>query len=453
VRHTYEPGEWMAVIASRGAALLPGTAPVEVCAAVLGHLERGAGLGLFVDALTASFGTSLSGIPDFAVVMVEEHGVRVAVRGPVSVIVTGRDGSVPFTGAGVSTWTETVITAPERVSILSPDRSAGNAPALPMAVGVAHAAAITYVFEASMSASPVAPPLAPLPAQPEQAITAVEARPENPAEASGETTLHGEPEDDVLDTTFGELWGATEIDAPTAQADAAPAPQRSPLPPAALPPEPAPAPRPEPPPPVWEPAPAPTPPIGAQEPETPQLNGMIAGVPSQWSVGPPASAAANTATPAPPPPAPEPTSVQGAPAGDHDGETVSVAAAREIVGDGAASAPAVARGRVRISSGGEYTLDRNVIVGRRPKATRITGTMPHLVAVASPEQDISRSHLEIRVEGDSVVAVDLDTTNGSIMHRNGSEPMRLHPHEPMVVVSGDVIDIGDGVSITFEELP
>ena len=31
--------------------------------------------------------------------------------------------------------------------------------------------------------------------------------------------------------------------------------------------------------------------------------------------------------------------------------------------------------------------------------------------------------------------------------------MRLHPGEPAVVVSRDVIDIGDGVTITFEDLP
>lgn len=111
------------------------------------------------------------------------------------------------------------------------------------------------------------------------------------------------------------------------------------------------------------------------------------------------------------------------------------------------------RGRAVLSTGPVIELDRNVIIGRLPRAARITGEMPHLVAVPSPQQDISRNHLEIRVEGSTVTVVDLDSTNGSFLHRMGAEPVRLHPNEPTVVVSGDVIDIGDNVTVTLEDLP
>jgi hypothetical protein len=148
------------------------------------------------------------------------------------------------------------------------------------------------------------------------------------------------------------------------------------------------------------------------------------------------------------------------PFGDHDGATISVAALREMQANSAppsfASVEDLARerrGRAVLSTGAVVTLDRNIIVGRTPKATRITGEMPHLVAVPSPQQDISRNHLEIRVTDTVVVAIDLDTTNGSVLHRQGAEPMRLHPGELNVVVSHDVIDLGDGVTITFEDLP
>ena len=71
----------------------------------------------------------------------------------------------------------------------------------------------------------------------------------------------------------------------------------------------------------------------------------------------------------------------------------------------------------------------------------------------SPEQDISRSHVEIKAEGEHVLITDLDTTNGSILLRGGQDPVRLHPSEPTMVISGDVVDIGDGITITFEGLP
>jgi hypothetical protein len=51
------------------------------------------------------------------------------------------------------------------------------------------------------------------------------------------------------------------------------------------------------------------------------------------------------------------------------------------------------------------------------------------------------------------VVIDLHTTNGSTLLRTGSDPVRLHPGEQTVVVSGDTVDLGDGVTITFEDLP
>ncbi len=73
-----------------------------------------------------------------------------------------------------------------------------------------------------------------------------------------------------------------------------------------------------------------------------------------------------------------------------------------------------------------------------------------MVAVDSPDQDISRSHVEIRAEGEHVLVTDLDTTNGTVLLRGGSEPVRLHPNEPTMVVTGDVLDLGDDVTVTFE---
>jgi len=111
-------------------------------------------------------------------------------------------------------------------------------------------------------------------------------------------------------------------------------------------------------------------------------------------------------------------------------------------------------GRVRLSTGQEIPLDRPLVVGRKPRVSRVQNdNLPRLVTVPSPEQDISRSHLEVRLEGWHVLLVDLGSTNGSTLLRPGQAPVRLHPQEPTLAVTGDVVDLGDGVQLTFEDLP
>src|SRR5690606_10468955 len=108
-------------------------------------------------------------------------------------------------------------------------------------------------------------------------------------------------------------------------------------------------------------------------------------------------------------------------------------------------------GRVVVSTGQTVELDRPVVVGRRPRSPRTqSAELPRLVTVPSPQQDISRSHLEITLEGWHVLVSDMATTNGTTLLRTGQPPRRLHPSEPVLVVDGDVVDLGDGVTLVFE---
>jgi hypothetical protein len=110
-------------------------------------------------------------------------------------------------------------------------------------------------------------------------------------------------------------------------------------------------------------------------------------------------------------------------------------------------------GRIVLSTGQVVPLDRGVIVGRRPRSPRGQGTdVPHLVTVPSPQNDISRSHVEVRLEGWHVLVSDMKTTNGTTLQRLGQPPRRLHPAEQVLVVDGDVIDLGDGVTMALEGL-
>ncbi|GAB2451812.1 FHA domain-containing protein [Xylanimonas ulmi] len=110
-------------------------------------------------------------------------------------------------------------------------------------------------------------------------------------------------------------------------------------------------------------------------------------------------------------------------------------------------------GRMRVSTGEAVDLDRAVVVGRRPRAPRASdGADARLVTVPSPSQDISRSHVEVRLDGWHVLVCDMATTNGTTLLREGRPPHRLHPNEGVLVVDGDVVDLGDGVTLTFEEI-
>ncbi|PRB76779.1 hypothetical protein CQ012_07170 [Arthrobacter sp. MYb214] len=118
-----------------------------------------------------------------------------------------------------------------------------------------------------------------------------------------------------------------------------------------------------------------------------------------------------------------------------------------------------AMGRMIVSDHGgarEYAheLNRSVILGRQPSAAAIkSDTEPRLLKVESPSGDISRSHLHVRVEGWHVQLVDLGATNGTVLLREGQRPRRLSRHQEIMLINGDVADLGDGVSIRFEDLP
>ena len=93
-----------------------------------------------------------------------------------------------------------------------------------------------------------------------------------------------------------------------------------------------------------------------------------------------------------------------------------------------------------------------VLIGRRPQASRVGAAgLPHLITVPSPNQDISRSHVEVRPEGANVTAADLGTTNGTLLRRQGRAPVRMTPNEWQVLLDGDVLDLGDGVTVRFSE--
>lgn len=502
MRHS--PGDWYGVVTPAGLALLPPEVPLATVEQIWRDLGSGRGLSAVIDGLVGVFGMSLSGLPAFVVIsLAESDSARTALRGDVTarLWLRGEDEPVAISGSGVTTWNERAFGRTTRAELSVSSGGAGDL--LPIIDGIVSAGRLfveslgaddedgavrvlprvgasrpepTPVSPQVFGSAPVPPSAVPLDVVPETEVILAEPTPMSsvrsaPVAASdptpqpelepepsvpvddgsgapapfsnGDAELESvpaaEPAEPLAEASRGAetlaaeeapneydrlLFGETVLSSVEAAAVRADDPEPTTdgsVPAPAAPSHPAPAPGEIPPPP---------PPLPA---------GLIGRLP-------------NFGAPPPPPGL-----------GDHDGETVLVEDLQHLLGGGVdsprpptapVSAPTV-RTVPKLVIGGRapLPLDRTAIVGTRPRLSRVQGdNASQLVPVESPNGEISRSHVELRVEGSNVLAVDLNSTNGTILLRAGSEPVRLQPGEPSILVPGDRVDLGDGVVLGFEDL-
>ncbi|CAH0123092.1 FHA domain-containing protein [Microbacterium sp. Bi121] len=434
---TYRPGQWNVLVTPGALIALSPDAPAELLTR-LWERERTAGdLAAVIDVLTEHASGSFADMLGFAAVVLEGADARIAVRGAAMVEVTGSEGRESFSGANVTTWSERFVAGASRIEITTDGDE--DAVSLPVSAGIVRAshaaadiepadvtipdAAAAVVHDADESERIEDAPVEEVPVEevPVADVPVEEAPVEEPVseepvidEQAADEPVADEPSTDEPST---DEPVTEQIETP-AEAVADEVDGNTLMPNDET--------------------------FASDADEFDQLFGATIASP-------------NAVTP-PVPPAPAPLD------GDHDGATISVAEARALRQSAPTAAPdaptavlpvvSSGSGRVRVSTGQVVALDRTVIIGRRPRSTRASGAdLPHLIAVESPQQDISRSHLEIRPEGDTVVVIDLHTTNGSTLLRPGADPLRLHPGEPTLVLSSDVVDLGDGVTVVFEDLP
>lgn len=104
-------------------------------------------------------------------------------------------------------------------------------------------------------------------------------------------------------------------------------------------------------------------------------------------------------------------------------------------------------GRLEFSSGESVPVDRPVIVGRSPSA-QLRGTqVPALVTVRGA--DVSRSHVEVRLEDWTVLVIDLNSANGTMVTLPGKPAQRLRPNEPLQIAPGTLVTLADDVHFRF----
>jgi hypothetical protein len=111
-------------------------------------------------------------------------------------------------------------------------------------------------------------------------------------------------------------------------------------------------------------------------------------------------------------------------------------------------------GVLKLSTGDVVTLDRGVILGRAPQPPDAnTPDRPHVVRLASPGNDISRTHVEIKLDGWHVLVTDLDSTNGTTVTLPGETMRRLRPNDQQVIEPGTIVGLADEVTFTYEITP
>lgn len=113
--------------------------------------------------------------------------------------------------------------------------------------------------------------------------------------------------------------------------------------------------------------------------------------------------------------------------------------------------PRPSLGTLVFSTGERIPLDRDVVIGRRPRYTPQPGRPEaHVVPVPSPNLEISRTHCEIKIDGWDARVRDLGSNNGTFLLRPNQQPLRVTDSVPVILRPGDVLDIGDMITIRME---
>lgn len=460
--YAYGPGEWTALAHGGRAALLDPSIGAAAVTAIWESLSGGGSLEAWLEVLA---GNGLASLPSFGFVEPGEDGVRVVVRGDVAALVDDYDVSA----GGMRTWREHVAPAGSGVVL-----QVGSAEvSYPLVAGIVLAASLQIgeidreqgtegadagAADGGAAAAAIVADTSGEPGDDQGSADAVEEteessveevadadhavvaaeqaepEPDQGVDEQADEQAEGEqPEEDVepdfvLDEDEAgepdEAGGVAESDPEGDWAEEAGAVQMQGLPDGAT--------------------AAGEQPLAPPLPAEPWAAQPIEPQASQW--GPPSAQPAGGLE--------EPQDV-----GDHDGYTIRAAdlpqpAHEEPVDmtlaphdDDHAGPEQAATVLLSLSTGQQLELDRPVLIGRAPESSRFGfGETPRLVTVPSPQQDISRTHVEVKLEGDNVLVTDLRSTNGTVVVLPGSPPRRLHPGESVPVPVGTVVDLGDGIT-------
>jgi hypothetical protein len=106
---------------------------------------------------------------------------------------------------------------------------------------------------------------------------------------------------------------------------------------------------------------------------------------------------------------------------------------------------------LRASTGQAVELTGVILVGRRPISDRVVGhQVPTLFVLAGASRHISRTQLEIRGEGWTILGRNVSNSNEVPLRRPGEPEVNLARSALLPLAIGDVLDLGDGIHLTLE---
>ena len=108
-------------------------------------------------------------------------------------------------------------------------------------------------------------------------------------------------------------------------------------------------------------------------------------------------------------------------------------------------------GKIHLSGAGEELLDADLLIGRNPAREALE---PHQRAVVhgTGDRSISRRHIEIRLDGWQVIALNLKKGSGTTVESRLGGCTKLVPGVPHELAEGDTVQFG-GAWLRYEEGP
>ena len=103
-----------------------------------------------------------------------------------------------------------------------------------------------------------------------------------------------------------------------------------------------------------------------------------------------------------------------------------------------------------LSTGVSVPVRGDIVIGRAPSAQPGGEPGALLLEVPSPTHLVSRSHLSITTAGWNVLTCDLSSNNGTVLLRPGMPAVLLAAALPTPLYVGDLLDVGDGVTLRVE---
>ncbi|MCL2490162.1 MAG: hypothetical protein FWF36_05480 [Propionibacteriaceae bacterium] len=413
----YLQGNWLAIAAPGGGALLPPDFALEKAMELWDDLRDGCGFSAVLQHLMAVSGSSLVDLPQFAIAVHEDADVHIALRGPLRLTGRAASGDVQVSGLDITTWHEERVVRPTELCMVVVANDEGEHLAwLPLTGGIVRAGALELLAPAVVEIAPEdVPPPPPPPPTPSPSEVVEPPKPSH----TGATTLM--PDDDADDevplhstTFFADMFADPDAVRPAVPSSAADddhdgmtvvslAAEDDHDGMTVL---------------SWPsgPAESPTPQVAAAPIAGPTVLARLCG-----SCG-----------------APNPTQ-----------KVACRICGAALTGD-AVRIPRPRLGTITLPSGEFMAIEHPLVIGRRPEVSRFSATdVPVVVKVDDPH--ISSTHLKVDLEDWSVLVTNLGL-NGTILRRPGQPDRGMGDGETVLAQVGDVYDIGSGAALTIAEL-